>query len=133
MSVSHSSSSSSSSATGTTSSFAPLPTGCAGLSGTHADGGFQGAFTLRVINPPFATCCSSVGSTPVFANNTCGCPFNSVFLVNDTHNFFSCTSKNNEDAGCIGPPNSASPSAHVRWSAVVLVLGVSLLVGAVGA
>ncbi|KAJ6492225.1 hypothetical protein C8R45DRAFT_1096251 [Mycena sanguinolenta] len=60
-----------------TSSFAPLPTGCAGLSGLHADASFQGCVTE--FPTVLQICCSAVGSTPVFANETCGCPYNAVF------------------------------------------------------
>ncbi|KAJ7699503.1 hypothetical protein B0H14DRAFT_3035473 [Mycena olivaceomarginata] len=76
------------------------------------------------------SCCSTVGSTPVFANQTCGCPFNAVFLPNETQAFFSCIEDNNQTGGCVGPaPNSASPAAvRPRWKValVPLVLGVSL-------
>ncbi|KAJ6574395.1 hypothetical protein B0H19DRAFT_1371479 [Mycena capillaripes] len=143
MSVSHSPASSvpssytsSSSATVTTSSFAPLPTGCAGLSrpGTHASDGFQGCVVgdAKVLQ----SCCSSVGSTLVFAIETCGCPFNSAFLQTDIQNFFTCLGKFNQTGGCSGlggTPSSAKAAPRPRWNAALIILGVSLLVGAVGA
>ncbi|KAJ7894846.1 hypothetical protein B0H14DRAFT_2681969 [Mycena olivaceomarginata] len=75
-------------------------------------------YRLRVGVPAvLQSCCSTVGSTPVFANQTCGCPFNAVFLPNETQAFFSCIEDNNQRVGARSP----------RWKValVPLVLGVS--------
>ncbi|KAF7358719.1 hypothetical protein MSAN_01210900 [Mycena sanguinolenta] len=135
MSVASFSPSVSTSSASATSSFPALPTGCAGLSGTHASGSFQGC----VVGSPtvLQTCCSAVGSTPVFANDTCGCPFTSVFLSNETESFFDCLDKNNEEGGCLDVSSpSLSISIRPRWKlnfALVALGAFSLVFVEVGA
>lgn len=78
------------------------------------------------------TCCSAVGSTPAFVNDTCGCPFSAVFVPNDTQNFFACANKINAEAGCNSPQPSVATRPPFPWNAAVVVLGLALLVGAMG-
>ncbi|KAF7351407.1 hypothetical protein MSAN_01572500 [Mycena sanguinolenta] len=127
-----SNSSSASSATATSSSlFPPLPTGCADLSGVSWSGSFSagcvanGAAVLQ-------TCCSQAGGTVGFQNDTCGCPFNSVFTPQDNSTFLQCVTAQNGLGVCISH-SAATSIARPRWNPVLIVLGVSLLVAAVGA
>ncbi|KAJ7890687.1 hypothetical protein B0H14DRAFT_2561312 [Mycena olivaceomarginata] len=73
------------------------------------------------------TCCSAVGSTPAFVNDTCGCPFSAVFVPNDTQNFFACANKINAEAGCNSPQPSVATRPPLPWNAAVVVLGLALL------
>ncbi|KAK7036267.1 hypothetical protein R3P38DRAFT_2911188 [Favolaschia claudopus] len=115
------------------SAFPPLPTGCANLHGATASAGFHGCVVGNAT--VLQICCSSVGSTPGFVNDTCGCPFNPpafVGAVVDVQNFFACASTYSYSAGCFGLPASGA-GRIVGWKAGVLVLGVSLLLGVVRA
>ncbi|KAF7336258.1 hypothetical protein MVEN_02173900 [Mycena venus] len=118
----------------TSSSFAPLPTGCEGhLSSTHAGAGYVGCITGNAT--VLQTCCSKVGSAPVFSDDTCGCPFTSTFTVDDSRSFLDCTIS----GLCFGPGppnrNYAATSASPRWNTVAIMIffGVSLLFSEMGA
>ncbi|KAJ7181427.1 hypothetical protein C8R43DRAFT_270890 [Mycena crocata] len=134
---------SSASATPVSSSAAALPTGCSpslfpgpGFSGT-VNSAFAGC--VVGIASVLPTCCAAVGSTPVFANDTCGCPFSASFPSTALGNFLDCASdnnaqaicneKNNNSAGNSAPKNSAS---SVRWNFAVILLGMGCVLGAVG-
>ncbi|KAJ7123427.1 hypothetical protein C8R44DRAFT_852388 [Mycena epipterygia] len=82
------------------------------------------------------TCCAKVGSTPVFANNTCGCPFNAAFNLTTGEDIFgTCAIDNNGSATC-GPQTVETSAAELkalfRWNSAIVVLGFALLLGAVG-
>ncbi|KAJ7750806.1 hypothetical protein B0H16DRAFT_1691443 [Mycena metata] len=113
-------------------SAAALPSGCSHLHGVTMSGGFAGCATDSASS--LETCCSAVGSTPAFVNDTCGCPFNAVFVPSDMENFFDCADKINAQAGCTGsnsPQPSAATRAPLRWNAAVVVC-LALLMGAIG-
>ncbi|KAJ6549071.1 hypothetical protein DFH09DRAFT_1320370 [Mycena vulgaris] len=79
-------------------------------------------------------CCTEVGSTAVFVNETCGCPFNAAFPIAFDTRFFDCvdgmTIVNNTISVC-GKANAAS-GASLRWTAAMVSLGVALVVDAAG-
>ncbi|KAJ7915387.1 hypothetical protein B0H13DRAFT_2655831 [Mycena leptocephala] len=112
------------------SSAAALPSGCSHLHGVTLGGGFYGCAVDSA--SALETCCSTVGSTPAFVNDTCGCPFNAVFVPDDMQNFFACADKIDAQAGCHQPSPSAATRAPLRWNAAVVVLCLALLVGAMG-
>ncbi|KAF7333420.1 hypothetical protein MVEN_02357800 [Mycena venus] len=112
------------------SSAAALPSGCSHLHGVTSSANFAGCAIDSA--SALETCCSAVGSTPAFVNDTCGCPYNAVFVPNDMENFFACADKINAQAGCSGPQPSAATRAPLRWNAAVAVLGLALLVGTMG-
>ncbi|KAK6981510.1 hypothetical protein R3P38DRAFT_415334 [Favolaschia claudopus] len=127
-SATHASASSTSS-----SAFPPLPTGCAHLHGTTSSESFNGCVVGNAT--VLQLCCSSVGSTPGFINGTCGCPYNPPAFAGtqaDIQNFFACVSNHSYEGGCSDWPTSGAGRA-VGWNAAVIVLGVSLFLGVVGA
>ncbi|KAJ7750803.1 hypothetical protein B0H16DRAFT_1691441 [Mycena metata] len=117
------------SASSTSSSAAALPSGCSHLHGVTFGGGFAGCVTNTTSS--LETCCTAVGSTPGFVNDTCGCPFNAVFVPSDMENFFDCADKiGNVQTGCQQP--SAATRAPLRWNAAVVVVCLALVMEAIG-
>ncbi|KAJ7181428.1 hypothetical protein C8R43DRAFT_1229318 [Mycena crocata] len=90
------------SATPVPSSAAALPTGCSPsfFRGPEFSGTLNGAFQGCVVGVAsvLPTCCAAVGSTPVFANDTCGCPFSDSFPSTAFLNFLDCAGDNNATA-----------------------------------
>ncbi|KAJ6566784.1 hypothetical protein B0H19DRAFT_1138580 [Mycena capillaripes] len=112
-----------------------LPTGCSAsdFGGPNRSGTMSGGFTGCVVGVAsvLQTCCTSVGSTPAFVNNTCGCPIDPVLLPNAFTDFGTCVGEHN-DVGACGPlPSGGTGRFHgqLRWNAAAVVLGVTFLVG----
>ncbi|KAJ7142359.1 hypothetical protein C8R44DRAFT_760550 [Mycena epipterygia] len=135
MSKSAPTSSSSSTPTSSSSSAAATPSGCdAGdFRGTGYSGTISGGFSGCVVGVAsvLQSCCAEVGSTPAFVNNTCGCPYNAVFLPADEPTWAECTIHQNATSLCSLETPSAAVGRPVRWNAAVVVLSVALLLGGV--
>ncbi|CAK5265399.1 unnamed protein product [Mycena citricolor] len=116
------------------SSTAPLPSGCASASFTGygsgvLSGGYFGCTTSLL--PALDACCATVGSTPGFANSTCGCPYNfGSFQPNTSAVFQDCVGHMNASSICATAEVSAASSSLGgvgRWKVAGLVLGMGLL------
>ncbi|KAJ7668181.1 hypothetical protein B0H17DRAFT_1088111 [Mycena rosella] len=125
--------------TPSSSSSAPsaTPSGCdagdfrPGFSGTTS-GGFSGC----VVNNASIRqeCCTNLGSTAAFVNETCGCPYNGSTGFTSSAPFFACVNEASDDAvaGCSGQGTTSAAGRRQRWNAAVVVLVAALVAGAVG-
>ncbi|KAJ7097450.1 hypothetical protein C8R44DRAFT_370234 [Mycena epipterygia] len=120
---------------------ATLPTGCSSFNfpGFNFTVGYDFGGCVAGQPSVLLSCCAKVGSTPVFANNTCGCPYNASFIPPVDDIFGSCAIDNNGSATCgsttvwRAPTTSAAVmKSFFRWNTAVVVLGAALLLGAVG-
>ncbi|KAJ7182409.1 hypothetical protein C8R43DRAFT_1116052 [Mycena crocata] len=122
-------------ATPASSSAAALPNGCSPSSfpGPGKSGTITASFAGCVVGiaSVLPTCCTVVGSTPVFVNDTCGCPFSASFPSTAFVNFLNCADENNATAICGPTPKNNSPTG-VRLNFAAMVLGMACVLGVVG-
>ncbi|KAJ7132439.1 hypothetical protein C8R44DRAFT_774056 [Mycena epipterygia] len=113
-----------------------LPKGCSSSDSLGPDSvgnGRSGTFSgcTAGVASVLLSCCTSVGSTAAFVNNTCLCPYNTIFSPVTEEKFFDCVG-NNSDAQCGTASGTNSATVASLRNAVVVVLGVALLLGAMG-
>ncbi|KAJ7668177.1 hypothetical protein B0H17DRAFT_1210031 [Mycena rosella] len=124
-----------------------LPTGCTdsdfpgpNISIKTAGAGFTGC--VVGVASVLLTCCARVGGTAAFAHDTCGCPFDATFTGDAEESFGDCALESNETSTCFlnaGPAAGASAAGAAvkltggRVNAAVVVLGIALVLGVMGA
>ncbi|KAJ7917409.1 hypothetical protein B0H13DRAFT_2269490 [Mycena leptocephala] len=131
---------------------ASLPTGCSASDflGPTDPGTARPTFSGCIVGVPsiLETCCTKVGSTAVFVNGTCGCPYpfniasgSPAAQEDAVQVFFNCTSEAEPGMTsvivmCGHATASAARASHelgsVRWNLAVLMLGVAVITGAMG-
>ncbi|KAJ6536894.1 hypothetical protein B0H19DRAFT_1382736 [Mycena capillaripes] len=120
-----------------------LPANCAttDFNGPNVPGKISASFSGCVVGVAavLETCCTTAGSAAAFVNNTCGCPFPSNNGTDEATReanvaaFQKCAGDNKAEVSC-GPTsnNAARVAGSVRWNFAIMVLGTSVIMGAMG-
>ncbi|KAJ6561694.1 hypothetical protein B0H19DRAFT_1259344 [Mycena capillaripes] len=88
---------------------------------------------VATIPDVFDACCAEVGSAPVAANDTCGCPYNAVFQFTqaDIQKFVDCAGNNGSATLCHLPEKDGSGGASTKTMGWGGVFAVSLAIAGV--
>ncbi|KAJ7847658.1 hypothetical protein B0H13DRAFT_1907187 [Mycena leptocephala] len=94
-----------------------------GFLGCLVDGGHNGT------NLTLTTCCMAVGSSPVSANGSYGCPFNSAFPPENNSSFIKCALEEDAESVCVELPDKNNVMRRLRMNFAMSVLFVGVLAG----